>query len=134
MIRELTLAGARQGGDTKSWSVRAPHPPRNPRLHQHRAHPLVALHRSPRPRKLLLHLTYFYNPTLVAPLVKDQEGILRSEIFLKISFQSGGGPLTFVPGGLKVEGSTEVIFHHLCRIVIICACANCVTFRLLGTW
>ena len=129
MIRELTLAGAREGGDTKSWSVRAPDPPRNPRLHQHRAHPLVALQCSPRPRKLLLHITYFYNPTL-----KDQEGILRSEIFLKTSFQSGGGPLTFVPGGLKVEGSTEVIFHHLCRIVIICAYANCVTFRLLGTW
>ena len=27
-------------------------------------------------------------------------------------YQSGGGPLTFVPGGLKIEGSTQVIFSE----------------------
>ena len=89
------FSGARQGRHPEGGSVRSPPPPRPPRLHQHRPHTLVALHCPPWPGQLLLHFTLFWKPTKFNSL-----------------YQSGGGPLTFVPGGLKIEGSTQVIFSE----------------------
>jgi len=47
--------------------------------------------------------------TLLAILVSINIGLTLWLLFTVRLDLSGGGPLTFVPGGLKVEGSTEVV-------------------------
>ena len=115
------FSGARQGRHPEGGSVRSPPPPRPPRLHQHRPHTLVALHCPPWPGQLLLHFTLFWKPT------RDAND---STLF----YQSGGGPLTFVPGGLKIEGSTQVIFFRTLMPPHACYPQHGCHKRLLATW
>ena len=49
-------------------------------------------------------------------------------------YQSGGGPLTFVPGGLKIEGSTQVIFFRTLMPPHACYPQHGCHKRLLATW